>query len=1692
MRTFLLLIALLFCSAWLLAQPYGNEWINYSQRYYKIPIYEDGVYRISFNDLADAGIPISSINPQHLQMYANGQAIPIYVAGEEDGIFNTSDYIEFVGRRNDGRMESVLFPSPEDHANPYYSLYNDTLHYFLSWAGQPGQARYQIESDENFAAYTPSPYLWKRSLEIFVNNYYQGELDAFGVSTPFYTSGEGWMGNRFGFPGGSLAFTANIPTPMSYSGSDAPQAIVESISAGASNATSTTENNHHLQIRYGSANTVAITHLFSGYALNRFEFEIPPGSLGEVTPIRHEVINSLGVASDYQAVASISIRYARLPDLGGEAHFEFEYELNPNQSKTRFDLEGLSGGNPVIYTQSNPARRIAMSPSGEQWRALVPNSFNEDQFACFVASESGVKSIPGIVPAANNGFFTEFAQTQIDSAYLIVSHSSLLASAQAYASYRQQRFNTVLVDVGELYEQFGFGVEKSGLALRNFCNYLLNTWPIAPQHLFLIGKSVREAREGNVAGARQNATFYMRNLLPSLGYPSSDNYITAGLGNTTLQPAIRTGRLSAKEPKDVDAYLQKVMTFESQPHAEWMKQVMHFGGGANPTEQQNFAGYLANYANIIQDSSFAGNVHTFLKTTSEPIQINVSQQITNLIEGGTSLLTFFGHATADGFDQSIDNPANFDWNGRFPLLLGNSCFTGDFHSPGYNSTSERFTLLDGKGVIGFIASVKLGFEPYLNIFSRRFYQNLSLNNYGQSIGDQMRRTIADIQFSLGPNPNLFMVNTCLGKSLQGDPAIVLNSFPLPDLSVEESDIFFTPENITAEIDSFQINVVVTNLARGTNQPFNVTIEHMPPEGGTDTTYVQVLEGLLYKDTVRVKMPIDPQFGLGLHRFNVFVDLPENAVAELPGFEFINNQVNNVELLISNGGIVPIFPYPYAVVGEPNVQLWASTGNPLAEKAGYRIEIDTTDQYNSPLLQSTEISQTGGLLSWTPSLSYPDSIVYYWRARQLDAPEGDDNWRESSFQYIPDREGWGQSHIFQFKNNNFFQTEFNRDERRVDFFTGTVRITNRVMGNNQGNPNANEILINATILEYGACFLTPSIHLAIIDPVSFEGWGTNAEGQNPENDFGNANAGTGCRNRVEFHFVFRQNNPTQMQALADLLLSDIIPDGHYVVLYPIRTINYSDWDNSPDIYKAFQSLGAQQIGAPDALDDVPYSLIARKGDPSFVHEVYGTSPSDTIIQQVDIPASGLSGILRSRRIGPAQSWETASWNTFSLDDAPGDTTLIRLIGVKANGVETPIFNGEFNPAEISSTPLDELVDANEYPFLRLEARLRDIVHATPEQIARWHVLYEPVPEAAVAPNIHFAFRGEELQQGEQGLFSVAVKNISDYDMDSLLVHYWIEDSQRNVIPLEYPRQAPLLAGATLIDTLYFDTEQLEGANAIWIEVNPIDRTTGQADQPEQTHFNNIMRVPFEVGVDNINPVLDVTFDGLHIINGEVVSPMPEILITLKDENPFLLLDQPSDTASFKIFLALPGGDFKPVHFSSMSNDYFIDFIPAMDERNKARILYRPTLSNDGKHRLLVQASDKSGNASGSFDYRIDFEVINRSTITEVLNYPNPFTTSTQFVFTLTGTQVPDEFKIQIITVSGKIVREISQAEFGPIRIGRNQSLYRWDGRDEFGDRLANGVYLYKVIARLHGEEIELRDGGASQYFTRGYGKMFLMR
>jgi flagellar hook assembly protein FlgD len=76
-----------------------------------------------------------------------------------------------------------------------------------------------------------------------------------------------------------------------------------------------------------------------------------------------------------------------------------------------------------------------------------------------------------------------------------------------------------------------------------------------------------------------------------------------------------------------------------------------------------------------------------------------------------------------------------------------------------------------------------------------------------------------------------------------------------------------------------------------------------------------------------------------------------------------------------------------------------------------------------------------------------------------------------------------------------------------------------------------------------------------------------------------------------------------------------------------------------------------------------------------------------------------------------------------------------------------------------------------------------------------------------------------------------------------------------------------------------------------------------------------------------------------------------------------------------------------------------------------------------------------------------------------------------------------------------VREVTKQELGPIKIGNNITEYKWDGNDQFGQPLANGVYLYRVIADINGKKIDKLKStsfNTEKYFQSGYGKMYLMR
>jgi hypothetical protein len=1651
----------------------GNEWIDYSQKYWKFPISEDGLYRINYNQLVNGGIPVSTIDPRKIKIFGRGKECQIFISGESDGTFDPNDYIELYALKNDGWLDSLVYENPLHISNPAYSLFNDTAHYFLTISSENG-LRGNFFDQTNYDDYNPRSYCWHEEELSYHAEYLMGLQDINGIGLPGYDVAEGWFDYRF--PKGS-SHPSNLNTSGAYVGADAPPAQVYTHAASASIALGFP--NHHLQVGWGNPVQVMVDTSYYGYQLIRSQFEIPANQLGSNTVITHRSVDDLNVASDYHAVSYVRISYPHTFSIPNSDSFHFSLQANNGESEAYLEIQNFNSAAPRLFVlNQNNIIEVRTTVESGLIKTIIPVAPLGNTKCWLMSGES--MPISALSPVTQSGYFSNYVAQQNDQTFLIITHPSLMNSALNYGAWRNDgSTQSLVVNVEELYMQYTYGIWKNPLSIRRFCNNLIQAWTSPPQHLFIIGKSIHEANISGTIGARNDPDKYARNLVPTWGNPGSDALFSAGLNNTLYESAIPTGRLAAQNEQQVLEYLNKVIEHESQSPSLWQKNVMHFGGGTISYEQALFRSYLENYAEIARDTSFGGVVYPFYKNTTDPIQMNVSDSIQLLINQGVSLMTFFGHASSTGFDQNIDSPLSYNNQGKYPLLIGNSCYTGNIHLSDAQSASESFVLVPNRGMIGFLAKSDLGIPVYLNLFTENFYREIFRNHYGSSIGTCMKEAIRGFQIA----GDFYRKNAALSFTLHGDPAVHLNTQPKPDYRVSASSISFEPADISASLSSFEVKVLIENIGKATGDDVGIElVRHYP--NGVDSVYVAVLDQILHHDTVTFQIINNTAIAAGENTFDVYVDYPLNTVEELD--DIGNNIVSGKSLLITSGDLFPVVPYTFEVIGESSVALKASTGFAFENERAYIMQMDTTIHFNSPFLQVHQTSTTGGVIEWPLTLSIPDSTVIYWRcSRDSISPEQGYNWYESSFQFISEKKGWGQDHFFQFTNNILSNTALNENTRTWEFAPTNAHLKCQVYGaaNTNYEALATRYQLNLNVLEYGGFgFNAPALMVAVLDSSTFTPWASNYNGLNPDHDFGNTLASANARSRPERYFIFQQSDPSQLQGFVDMM--EAIPDSQYVLIYTWQFAEKHQWENyAPAITEFFEEIGASAIVASP--DSIPFITFFKKGDYSNLIEVVGGASSDYLVLETDLVGSiGHSSVL-GPLIGPSQSWGSAHWQFTPMELTPGDSSLFVIHGIDVLGADH-VLSETYQSGEILD--LSNIADAAQFPYLRLEAKMNDQVHFTSPQLDRWHVLYDKVPECAINPLAGYYLETDSLQQGQKIRFAVAIENISEIDMDSLLVSYRIEDEAHEMHTIEYPLQSPLLAGEILFDTLTIETTAYTGNITLHIEANPKNFNTGIQHQPEQSHFNNLAKINLHIQEDLINPILDVTFDGQHILQGDIVSAAPHIVITLDDENPFFIMNEEADTSNFKLFITNPNGEIRPVHFASGN----LEWLPASSPANKFRIDYTPQFEKDGTWTLRVQGSDKSGNLSGALDYEIDFNVFGKPTITEVMNYPNPFSTRTQFVFTLTGTIPPDQMKIQIMTINGDIVREITQDELGPLRIGRNLTEYWWDGTDEFGDRLANGIYLYRVLARLDGESLEISDSGASQFFQKGFGKMYLLR
>jgi len=1730
-----LLGLLLNLSAHAQSTSYGNEWIVAGQPYYKLKVWRDGIYRLDYNYLRS--LNATGVAPAQFQLWRRGKEVAIYQGGNQTALDATS-YLEFYGQRNDGKLDSEFYKNPAAQAHQYYSFYTDTAAYFITWGSRAGKRVAQPTATGG----TPHAWRMQTSLKFVVSRYVQGYSES-TAHMPWLESGEGFFSQTTGeYAVRTDSLLRAIPTQTGVPAIRAEVSLVGGTIPSARNGIAAGLHVVSVQVvpPGGGRRELGVLK-FQDYNHIRETYTIQPSD------INNGAVEVFSIATNQPSVAPYDAwRCAYLKVTAPQQSVWFS-----DRRIIWFQNDSLMAG-PATYELDNVpstvvgydiqdpwnVQRVAPAAAqtlGSTARRFVFPSASEQRTHRLLLADANAWLVPAV---AQRVTFRVIDPTKPN--FVIITHPQLMRAAgaipnaaRAYANYRASvaggRYDTLMVTASQLYDQFHYG-ERSVMALRHFALWLTASAPATQtKYLLLLGKGLGpgtvpgqtylfeglQAQGGVVATATSRLLGEQGlDLVPTSTASTSDNFLSSDWPNNNFVARMPTGRVPATSPQEVVNYLaklqqheEKLFSYNAADPQTWRKNVVHLAGGASNDEFQEFGSYLDGYARRVPRPLLGGKVTTFRKNTTNAfiVPINIATELNT----GLAAITYFGHGALDYFNLDIgkieDASNGYQNVGRYPIMMYNGCIAGDF---GFNTRifGVNWLLAPQKGSIGMLSQACESYAYLLDPVQDKMYELLFNNTtwFGQPVAQVYNEVVRQMQ-TRGAFQSLVGQEQLLSTTWQGDPALRLYAPAKPDFIASNATVSLAPAAGASAITPttpFVLKIGVSNPARITTEPVEIRVTRTY-SGGRRAAEVltQTFRQAWARDTTYIFTLNNTGDVYGDNTFKVELDYA-NKVAELDE----TNNTATITYSFLKGGITLVTPTEFAIINTTRPQLVAQNNDAAAVVRGYDFQVDTVATFNSGALKQVLNLSGPPVVSWQPPTlvgARADSVVWYWRVRFSEPLAGEDpNWQQSSFRVITGAVagGWSQSHHAQFQRDQLQSVavappagrwSFADQRQTVALFTvggGGVGAGNTFnIGNGYG------IRTDMTVPPFlGECGTdSPNLLLVALDGRTLKRVTVP----------GGPYATCGLGDQLFYHFgstsgdtLDNLNNSAARQQQLVTFLNNV-PDGAYVALVSMNRLRYAAFPAA--VRTALTKLLGSQLAASGQLrNGEPWALLAKKftAGGTLVHEqgpdrTLAQASYNQLVSFVDtVRAPGQAGKVLSTRIGPATEWQTL-FNVIKRENTTSDYTL-RVLGIDASNVAT-----ELAPDVKTKSYSLASVPAAKYPYLQLEVTLRDSVNRVPPQLRQWLVAYKPLPEGTVRRDLVASATyapATLLGQASNGTikFPVVFQNIGGIDFGAPLTTR-IDLLNANGVSVKsavFTAPSILKAGESMTVQVSLDVVGVFGTLTPVVTVNPVTNR-----QPELYFFNNTLTLaPFTITDGNVPPTLDVAVDGRHLLNGDLVSSTPAISIQLKDEDK---LRHIKDASAFTVLLQKPN-QATPTLVNTIGNPEIQFTTDSTSQAGTvAHLDYQPgknTPLENGIYTLHVQGRDKTGNAAGTQAYQVKFEVVKESTITNVYPYPNPVTSKARFVFTVTGHELPRDMKIQIMTLTGKVVREIFMSELGPLHIGNNITDYAWDGTDQYGDHLANGTYLYRVSLNDPNGQFSQRSTAGDKAFQKDWGKLVLLR
>jgi hypothetical protein len=705
----------------------------------KVTVAQAGLYALTYNELAGAGLPVGTLDPRTLQL-SHGwprQEVAILVEGEADGVFNPGDRLLF-------------------YAEPEFSRFVDEDVYFLSH-GQANGLRMSNQSANPAAL--PAGTAWRTAVaetNQLYDSHYPGR------------DGDYWYWDMLRQPvETSGTYSVQLEAPLTTG----PAATLTLWLQG---YTDPGQNPDHRVAVSVNGNPVG-EQTWNGAQAIEANFTVSAANLQAGTnQVRLSLPGLSGVTVEGTWFDAMRLTYPI--SQGGATQLIFQGEAG----QKAYTLAGWPSANLKVYDITDPAqpRRLTdynLTLNGSTY-ALSLGDAGPTPARYLVVPNNQIASPLSLTPAA------VVNDPPGGADYVIITHPNFASAISPLAAHRAaQGLRVVTVDVQAIYDAYGPG-RMAPEAVKTFLEHAFTTWnPPAPTYVLLVGDGSYDFKNYSGYNPQTFIPPYLAHIDPWWGETAADNQFVTLNGGDRL-PEMLIGRLAVNTSAKVATVVDKIIRYETTPvPGDWNARQLFVA------DDPDYAGDF--YADSDQGYSqvkepFVGQRFYYSSGAgSEPYLYGDVETLRTLFlnnfNQGASIVTFHGHSSwlqwaVEGIFRYYPPPytgpddlTSMSNQYRLPVVLEMTCFTGSFHRPEVATVDESLLNLSGGGAVAVWGSTGLGIST----------GHVSLQTgFHEAINDQGERNLgaAILAGKMKLNATGFHQDLLDTFTLFGDPALTLN------------------------------------------------------------------------------------------------------------------------------------------------------------------------------------------------------------------------------------------------------------------------------------------------------------------------------------------------------------------------------------------------------------------------------------------------------------------------------------------------------------------------------------------------------------------------------------------------------------------------------------------------------------------------------------------------------------------------------------------------------------------------------------------------------------------------------------------------------------------------------------------------------------------------------------------------------